>query len=173
VATLIPSTRTEGVPGRPIAGLLGFLLVCYAIAALGALATVPAIPSWYAALAKPSFNPPNWVFAPVWTTLYGLMAIAAWLVWRTPKTGRQAKYRLSGLNLFSIQLLLNAVWTPVFFHFHRLLAALVVILCLLVAIFLTTHRFGKVDRFAAALMLPYLAWVAFATALNYQIYRLN
>jgi translocator protein len=101
------------------------------------------------------------------------MAIAAWLVWRTPKTGLRATSRLSGLNLFSIQLLLNAVWTPVFFHYHQLLAALIVILCLTVAILLTTARFWKVDRFAAALLLPYLAWVGFATALNYQIYRLN
>jgi len=108
----------------------------------------------------------------VWTALYGLMAIAAWLVWRTPKTGLWAASRLSGLNLFSIQLLLNAVWTPVFFHYHQLLAALVVILRLWVAILLTMVQFWKSDRFAAALLLPYLAWVGFAAALNYQIYRL-
>ena len=173
MAVLIPSTRQEGVPDRPIAALLGFLLVCYAVAAGGALSTAPAIPTWYAALAKPSFNPPNWIFAPVWTALYGLMAIAAWLVWRTPKTGLRATFRLSGLNLFSLQLLLNAVWTPIFFHYHQLLAALIVVLCLWVAILLTTVQFWKVDRFAAALLLPYLAWVGFATALNYQIYRLN
>jgi translocator protein len=173
VSILVPSTRPDGAPDRPIAALLGFFLVCYTVAVVGALATGPAIPTWYASLVKPSFNPPNWVFAPVWTTLYGLMAIAAWLVWRTPKTGPQANSRISGLNLFSIQLLFNAVWTEVFFHFHQLLAALIAILCLLGAILFTTVRFWKVDRFAGALMLPYLAWVAFAAVLNYQIYRLN
>jgi translocator protein len=173
VTTLISSTRNDDVPAQPLAALLGFVLVCYAVAAVGALATVPAIPTWYAALAKPSFNPPNWIFAPVWTTLYGLMAIAAWLVWRTPKAGPHAASRIAGLNLFSVQLLLNAVWTPIFFHYHQLLTALVVILCLVVAITLTTLRFWKVDRLAASLMIPYLAWVTFATALNYQIYRLN
>ncbi|WP_260735855.1 TspO/MBR family protein [Tunturiibacter lichenicola] len=173
MAALIPSTRQEGAPDRPIAGLLGFFGVCYTVAGVGALSTVPSIPNWYAALAKPSFNPPNWIFAPVWTALYGLMAIAAWLVWRTPKTGLRAASRLSGLNFFSLQLLLNAVWTPVFFHYHWLLAALVVILCLWVAILFTTIQFWKMERFAAVLLLPYLAWVGFAAALNYQIYRLN
>jgi benzodiazapine receptor len=172
VATLV-SNRSEGVPKRPIVALLGFLTVCYAVAALGALATAPSIATWYAALAKPGFNPPNWIFAPVWTTLYGFMAIAAWLVWKTPRKDSRAASRLSALTLFGIQLLLNAVWTPVFFHYHQLLEALVVILALLVAILLTTLSFWKISRFAAALMLPYLAWVAFAAALNYQIYGLN
>jgi translocator protein len=101
------------------------------------------------------------------------MAIAAWLVWRTPKTGSRAGSRLTGLNLFSFRLLLNAVWTPVFFHYHWLLAALVIILCLWVAILLTMIQFWRMDRFAAVLLLPYLAWVGFAAELNYQIYRLN
>ena len=171
-----PSARTHS-----ILALIGLLLLCYAVAALGAVSTAPSIPTWYAALAKPSFNPPNTLFAPVWTALYGLMAIAAWLVWRIPKDNPHTSYRQSGrqsgrrsgLALFAVQLLLNALWTPVFFHFHQLLPALVIIACLDIAILLTTLRFWKVDRVAALLMLPYLAWVSFATALNYQIYRLN
>lgn len=169
-------TSTPREPGspptsRPHAGaaLLGALLFCYAVAALGAVFTAPSIPTWYAALAKPAFNPPNSLFAPVWTVLYGLMAVAAWLVWRTPPN----KTRTAGLSLFALQLALNALWTPVFFHLHLLLSALVLIVLLWLAILLTTLAFTKVSRLAAALLLPYLAWVAFASALNYQIYRLN
>ncbi len=171
--TLASPARNDGSPERRVTALIVFLVLCYSVAGIGGLSTVPSIPTWYAALAKPSFNPPNWVFAPVWTALYGLMAIAAWLVWRTPKTGPRAAARLAGLSFFGIQLLLNAIWTPVFFHYHQLLAALVVILCLWVAIMLTTVQFWRVDRIAGILFLPYFVWVAFATALNYEIYRLN
>jgi tryptophan-rich sensory protein len=97
------------------------------------------------------------------------MAIAAWLIWRTPITAR----RLDGLALFTVQLLLNLFWTPVFFHFHQLGAALGTILILWCLILLTALAFGTVNRLAATLFLPYLAWVAFASALNYEIFRLN
>ena len=173
MTSLNPASSRSGAPAHTILALIGLLLLCYAVAGLGAVSTAPAIPTWYAALTKPGFNPPNSIFAPVWTALYGLMAIAAWLVWRTSSTGPHAAARLSGLVLFFVQLVLNALWTPVFFSLHRLLPALIVILCLWIAILLTTLRFWKVDRFAGLLMLPYLAWVAFAAALNYQIYRLN
>ena len=164
-----PASSRQSAPAHAILALIGFLLLCYAIAGLGAILAVPAIPTWYAALAKPAFHPPNGIFGPVWTALYGLMAIAAWLVWRTPRTAARA----AGLVLFAVQLVLNALWTPAFFHFHLLLPALVLIVVLWVTILFTTLRFWVVDRFAAALMLPYLAWVAFAAALNYEIYRLN
>ncbi len=154
---------------HPILVLLGFFVLCYAVAIIGAFFTASSIPTWYAALNKPSFNPPNWIFAPVWTTLYGLMAIAAWLVWRTPRS----QSRRSGLTFFAIQLILNALWTPVFFYLHRTLPALILILALWIVILLTARRFWKVDRFAAGLMIPYLLWIAFASALNYEIYRLN
>jgi benzodiazapine receptor len=152
---------------------LSLVCVCYGVAGVGAFFTAPEIATWYAALAKPSFNPPNWIFAPVWTALYGFMAIAAWLVWRTPKLGVTAASRRAGLILFVIQLCLNALWTPLFFRFHQLLAALIVIVFLWVAIVLATVRFWQVDRLAGVLMLFYLAWVSFATALNFEIYRLN
>jgi translocator protein len=169
--TLSATQRTS--PAFSVGVLLGLFLVCYGVAALGAVFSASEIPTWYAALAKPAFNPPNWIFAPVWTTLYGLMAIAAWLVWRTPKLGLTSGFRRAGLIWFVVQLGLNAAWTPLFFHFHRLLAALFVILCLWIAILITLFFFWKAERFAGAIMLPYIAWVSFAAALNYQIYRLN
>lgn len=160
-------------PNRSRFALLSILVLCYAVAALGALSTAPSIPTWYANLNKPSFNPPNYLFAPVWTALYGLMAVAAWLVWRTPREGPTASRRLDGLMLFALQLILNALWTPIFFSLHKLLAALIVILFLWIAILLTTVRFWQLKPLAGALLLPYLAWVAFAAALNLSILRLN
>lgn len=160
-------------PNRSRFALLSILVLCYAVAALGALSTAPSIPTWYANLNKPSFNPPNYLFAPVWTALYGLMAVAAWLVWRTPREGPTASRRLDGLMLFALQLILNALWTPIFFSLHKLLAALIVILFLWIAILLTTIRFWQLKPLAGALLLPYLAWVAFAAALNLSILRLN
>ncbi|NYF91869.1 TspO/MBR family protein [Tunturiibacter empetritectus] len=170
---MIASTPRQTSRADSISVLLGLLFVCYAVAALGALVTAHEVPAWYATLSKPNFSPPNWIFAPVWTVLYGLMAVAAWLVWRTPTSGSNSTSRRSGLILFALQLLLNFLWTPVFFRFHQLLPALVVILCLWGLILLTALRFWKVDRLAGGLMLPYLVWVTFATALNYEIYRLN
>jgi tryptophan-rich sensory protein len=152
--------------------LSGFLFVCYAVAAVGTISAIPNIPTWYAALNKPSFNP-NWIFGQVWTLLYGLMAIAAWLIWRTPRSGPYASQRLDALLLFAAQLTLNFLWTPVFFHFHHIFVAFVIIILLWIAILLTILRFWPIDSFAAVLLLPYLAWVSFATALNYEICRLN
>jgi benzodiazapine receptor len=153
--------------------LLTFLFVCYAVAAIGALSTASSLPTWYAALTKPSFNPPNWIFAPVWATLYGLMAIAAWLIWRTTQSGSRAFYRREALLLFAIQLTLNFLWTPVFFYFHHLLSGLLLIVLLWAAILFTTLRFWQLNRLAGALMLPYLAWVSFAAVLNYALFHLN
>ena len=168
-----PSSQTEPLPSSGIhsgLGLAGFLLLCAAIAGVGALSTIPNIPTWYAALNKPSFNPPNWIFGPVWTFLYALMAIAAWLIWRRPRT---TPARLDALMVFALQLTLNFLWTPIFFHFHQLLTSVVVIALLWLAIVATIVLFGRVSRLAAALLLPYLAWVSFAAALNAAILKLN
>jgi tryptophan-rich sensory protein len=125
--------------------------------------------AWYADLAKPSWNPPAWVFAPVWTTLYVLMGIAAWLVWR--------KVGFSGatvsLSLFVVQLVLNALWSYLFFGAHRPDLAFVEILVLWSVILVVTIGFWRISVAAGALMVPYLAWVAFASALNWQLWRLN
>jgi len=162
------SAQHNGI--SPAVGLAGFLLLCYAVAAVGALSTIPNIPTWYAALNKPPFNPPNWIFGPVWTLLYTLMAIAAWLVWRKPSTSSS---RLDALMVFGLQLTLNLLWTPIFFHFHQLLTSVVVIALLWLAILATILMFGRVSRLAAALLLPYFAWVSFAAALNMAILGLN
>lgn len=137
------------------------------LAALGGAAFPP--DQWFAALAKPSWQPPNYLFGPVWTALYLMMGIAAGLVWlRGPAAAVRA-----ALIAFAVQLVLNALWTPVFFGAHALGIALVVIVVLWLAITLTIVLFWRVHRLAAALLLPYLAWVSFATALNAALWRLN
>lgn len=153
--------------------LIGFMLVCFSVAVVGAAASVHAIPGWYATLHKPAFNPPNWVFAPVWTTLYGLMAFAAWLVWRSPYLGPTADARSNGLIYFSFQLVLNFLWAPFFFHFHRTFFSLILLMGLWYAIFQTMRCFNKVNRPAGAIMFLYLAWVSYAALLNAAIFHLN
>ncbi len=124
---------------------------------------------WYAALAKPSWNPPGTVFAPVWTTLYVMMGVAAWFVWR------QAGFSgaRGALSLFFIQLVLNGAWSYLFFGAHLPMVAFVEIVVLWVVILLTLVSFWKVRPIAGALLVPYLCWVGFAAALNYQLWRLN
>lgn len=139
------------------------LLVPQLAGGLGALATTPKIRGWYAGLEKPFFNPPNWVFGPVWTTLYLLMGIALYLVWR--KKGKT--------NWWWMQMGLNVVWSWVFFGAENLFAALVVIVVLWEMIRRTMVDFGKTSRLAAGLMLPYLLWVSFAILLNAGIWWLN
>lgn len=146
--------------------LLVFLAACFAVAVLGSVATSPEIPRWYATLRKPSWTPPNWLFAPVWTALYAMMAIAAWLVWK------RAGWSLA-LTLFSIQLVLNLVWSFIFFKFHSPPLALIDIVLLWAAIAATIVKFAAVSQIAALLLVPYLIWVTFATALNFSIWRLN
>jgi translocator protein len=137
------------------------------LAALGGAAFPP--DTWFAALIKPAWQPPSWLFGPVWTALYLMMGIAAGLVWlRGPSPRVRA-----ALVAFGAQLLLNALWTPAFFGAHALGAALLVIVALWLAIITTMVRFARVSRWAAALLLPYLAWVSFATALNAELCRLN
>jgi tryptophan-rich sensory protein len=154
---------------RQYVGLLVSLVICLGVAQLGSLLTSPEIPNWYAALNKPSWNPPNWVFPVVWTTLYAIMAVAAWLVW---KTGGFGHARMA-LTLFGIQLALNVAWSAIFFRMHQPGWAFVEILVLWVLIMATVITFWQVRQAAAWLMIPYLAWVAFAAFLNFTIWRLN
>ena len=146
---------------------LGWVLLSFATAVPGSVSPPGA---WYETLAKPEWTPPGWVFPVVWTTLYVLMGTAAWTVWsrgaREPGTRR-------ALALFVLQLALNAAWTPTFFGARRILPALVLICVLWLAILATTLEFRRVSATAALLLVPYLAWVSIATALNYQIWRLN
>jgi tryptophan-rich sensory protein len=144
----------------------GWLALSFAAAALGAFFLPGA---WYAGLQKPSWNPPNWIFGPVWTALYTLMAVAAWLVWRR---GGFAAQRVA-LSLFLLQLLLNALWSPLFFGLQNPALALVDILLLGIALLGTVAAFWQARPLAGALLVPYLAWVGFAGALNFALWRLN
>lgn len=137
---------------------------------IGSIFTISAIPTWYAALAKPALNPPSWLFAPVWTTLYLLMGIAAFLVWR--KGWEQKEVRIA-LFIFGIQLILNALWSIIFFGLHNPAWALVNIIGLWLAIVGAIVAFHKISRPAAYLLIPYIFWVSFAAYLNYSIWILN
>lgn len=141
-------------------------MLCFLAPALGAF-TGP--DGWYASLHKPSWNPPGWVFGPVWTLLYTMMAVAAWLVWRRGGL-RQQRWPLS---LFLAQLVLNAAWTPLFFGLHRPGLALVDIVLLWLALVATITAFRRVHRGAGWLLVPYLAWVSFAAVLNFVLWRMN
>ena len=166
-------------------GLVGYFLLCFLVAETGAHAVVHHM-YWYSRLIKPHFTPPDWLFASVSAVLYALMAIAAWMVWRTPRRRTRSKYyteyqtdysqgaaRLDALYVFYIQLGLNLLWTEMFFHFHRMLVSSVIILALWFAIVFTIFLFWRVRPTAAWLMLPYLAWVTYITALNLAFLRLN
>ena len=138
--------------------------------AIGSIFTVPAIPTWYAHLAKPAFSPPNEVFGPVWTTLYLLMGLAAFIVWKEGSDRRDVRI---ALGIFIGQLVLNVLWSVAFFGSHSPIAGLIVIVLLWLSIIATIFAFYKVSKGAAFLLIPYLAWVSFAAYLNYAIWTLN
>ena len=148
-----------------VIALVASIALCQVAGGLGALVTDAA---WYRELARPSWAPPGWVFGPVWLTLYTMMGVAAWLVWRTPSTSA----RTHALGWFAAQLALNAAWTPVFFGLRSLGGGLVVILLLVGAIVATMRAFHRVAPRPAWLLAPYLAWVMFATALNASLWWL-
>jgi translocator protein len=156
-------------PLARVAVLAVFVAVALLAGWIGSLATTPSIPTWYAGLAKPSFNPPNAVFPVVWTILYVLMGVSAWLVWRAPAEGR----RRAALAAWFVQLVLNVLWSFAFFGARSPLAGLIVIVVLLAAIVVTILAFRRVSVTSALLLAPYLAWVAFATVLNASILSLN
>jgi tryptophan-rich sensory protein len=167
----MPSDVSAPVPRSPalsLAALIGFLALTWVAGWLGTFATTPAIPTWYAGLEKPWFNPPNSAFPIAWGILYTLMAVAAWLVWRSDRPGRR-----QALVVFLVQLVLNVLWSFAFFGAHSPLLGLIVIAALIVAIVWTIRAFAPVSRWAAWLMAPYLAWVLFATLLNASILWLN
>jgi translocator protein len=143
--------------------LAAFLILCLAVGGGAGFLTAQSVVTWFPTLVKPSFNPPSWLFAPVWTTLYIMMAVAAWLVW----------LRKGSLALFYVQLALNFTWSLLFFGLHSPAMALVDIVAMWVLILLTLLGFWKIDRRAGWLMVPYLAWVSFATVLNASIWWLN
>ncbi|WP_424002924.1 TspO/MBR family protein [Maribacter sp. IgM3_T14_3] len=146
------------------------IIICSAIGFLSSVVTQSSVTGWYLTLNKPSFNPPNWVFAPVWSALYIMMGISAGWVWAK---GFHHKWVKTGLYHFGFQLLLNGLWSIVFFGLKQPFYGLLVIMALLVVLSLTIKWFNVVSKFAAILLIPYLLWVCFATALNYKIWELN
>lgn len=151
---------------RDVLGLAGFVLLCFGVEILGGIPAVSAVSDFYPSLTKPSWNPPGWVFGPVWTLLFPLVAVAGWLVWRE---GRAR----TAILLYVLQLALNAAWPWLFFGMRRPDLALLDVVALAAAVLATIVAFSRHSRSAALLLVPYLAWVIFATALNLAIWRLN
>ena len=145
------------------------ILIAQAAGIIGSIFTVSSINSWYNTIAKPSWNPPSWIFGPVWISLYTLMGIAAYLIWCSKKSTQ----RNNALGIYGIQLLLNSTWSILFFGIKRPDLAFVEVLVLLTMIILTIIKFDKISRTASVLLAPYLAWVSLATILNYNIWQLN
>lgn len=169
-STTARDSHRTGPSGPVLAGaLVGFVAVAQLAGLIGIPFTDRAIDSWYDQLDKPFFNPPSWVFAPVWTALYLLIGVAAWLVWRSPHT----EARRAALTWWGLQLVLNAAWTPLFFGAQALWVAFIEIVVLLVAIVVTVVSFRRVHQVAAWLLVPYLLWVSFATVLNGTIAAMN
>ena len=159
--------------GRAPGGLVSAAFsVAIALAAggVGGFATASSVTTWYVGLNKPAFNPPNFLFAPVWTVLYVLMALAAWRIWRAP---RAASGRGPALTLYAVQLALNLAWSLIFFGLRRPDLALAEVALLLAAVIATAALFWRVDRPAGLMLIPYAAWTAFAALLNFEIWRLN
>ena len=160
-------SSTPPVYARRWLALVAWVALCVAVGFVIGVFFKPG--AWYAALDKPAFNPPAWLFAPVWTVLYVAMGVAAWRIWCLPVSTE----RKLALRQFGVQLILNAAWSPVFFGAHSLAGGLVVIVLMLFAIAATIQRFHPLDKPAAWLLAPYLAWVSFATLLNVALLALN
>jgi len=151
-------------------GIVIAVVICELAGFIGSIFTMPSIPGWYAGLAKPSFSPPNAIFGPVWITLYALMGIAAWLVYDKGLKGVNVKRALS---IFVAQLIVNVLWSIMFFGAHHILGAFVIIVALWILIAATIQLFWRISKPAAALLVPYILWVSFAAVLNASFYVLN
>ncbi len=177
MTTASETSQPRPATGRSILALVAFLAIAFAVAALGSVATIQNVEGWYATADTASWTPPDAVFGPVWTTLYVLMSVAAWLVWREHARGVAGARR--ALVAYVVQLVLNAIWTPVFFGLYPVIgvsalwAGLVIIVALDVAVLVTMLRFWPVRRLAAVLLIPYWAWVLYATTLNAALAIMN
>jgi benzodiazapine receptor len=158
------------VKTRDVVVLVISILICQCAGFVGSFFTRPSIPAWYTTLERPVFTPPNWIFSPVWITLFLLMGISLFLIWRRGLAGKKVRVALS---FFGVQLLLNILWSVLFFGLRSPLAGFIDIVVLWVAIVLTIFYFFKISKVAAILLLPYIVWVSFASALNFFIWRLN
>ena len=156
--------------GKDIVKLLGAVILCEACGVIGSVFTAPSVPTWYATLVKPSFNPPDWIFAPVWIVLFFLMGVSLFLVIRGGIKGRDVK---AAVWFFAVQLVLNVLWTAIFFGLKMPLFAFIEIILLWIAILFTIVRFFPISKLAGYLLIPYIAWVSFAAVLNLSIFILN
>ncbi len=157
---------------KEILDLVGFIVLCEVLGGIGSIFTIPNIPTWYAFLEKPFFSPPNWIFAPVWITLFFLMGIAIYLVWK--KKEKKIVYeRKIALELFTVQFGFNMLWSFLFFGLRSPFAGLVGIILLWISICGTMLAFYKISKKSAYLLIPYLIWVSFASLLNITIFLLN
>lgn len=161
--------HTEPKASRQVAGLLGWVMLCFGAAILGGLATSAGDGTWYDSLRKPAWTPPDWVFAPVWSLIYLTMAVSAWMVWRREGLWRAAL----PLGLFVVQLGLNVAWSGLFFGLENPGAAMLDLAVLWCAILATALAFWYRSPLAAWLLMPYLAWVSFAGSLNFVLWRWN
>ncbi len=161
--------RAEKTTSTKWIGLIIWIAICFAAAGIGALMTAPALSDWYATLNKPAWTPPNGVFGPVWTLLYASMGFAAWMVWLQ----RASRNVTPALSIFAIQLILNVAWSGLFFGLRSPGAGLLAIVALWCAIAATILSFRRAVALAGWILVPYLAWVSFAMALNFEIWRLN
>jgi len=164
--SIMITTTSSPSPIRQTFALVGWLALCFTAAAGAAFVSTD---GWYSTIVKPSWNPPSWLFGPVWSLLYVMMAVAAWLVWC--EGGWKLQRR--ALGFFLVQLLLNALWTPLFFGLHEPGMAFAEIVALWLSLFATVTLFWREKKVAGFLLLPYLVWVTFAAVLNYSIWRLN
>lgn len=150
--------------------LIFSIFICLCAGFIGSFFTSPAIPTWYATLQKPSFAPPNWVFFPVWTSLFIMMGISLFLVWQKGWEDKKVK---TAVYIFAAQLVLNALWSAAFFGLRSPLLGLIEIIILLIVIIATILSFMEISRTAAYLLIPYILWVSFAAIVNFSIWRLN
>ena len=146
------------------------IAICQLAGIIGSVFTAYSIPTWYASLVKPSFNPPNWIFSPVWITLYLLMGISLYIIWLSKA---KPKYKKAAFTFFGLQLLLNALWSIIFFGLQAPFYAFIEIILLWISILITICFFYKISRPAAYLLVPYILWVSFAAVLNFFIFLLN
>ena len=150
--------------------LIVSIVICQLAGIIGSIFTMSSVGTWYAAINKPAFNPPDWVFGPVWIVLYTLMGVSAFLIWKEDTKNKAVK---NALIIFLLQLIVNVLWSIAFFGAHSILGGLIIIIILFILIALTIKSFHKVSKTAGNLLIPYLLWVGFAAALNISIWLLN
>jgi translocator protein len=160
----------QGFRIKEVPILIGSILIPLMVGYIGAIVTLAQITTWYSTLSKPWWSPPNWLFGPVWTTLYLLMGIALFLVWREGLHRRDVRF---AILIFGVQLALNLLWSVVFFSFHALFGSFIIVMLLWLAILANIIAFLIISKWAGLLLVPYILWVSIASYLNYSVYLLN